>query len=329
MEKKTLNLSKTRLLIAVLLLTAIVLSLAPFQPALADAPEGLDPNTIVSNDGQVFMAPAAAESAAVPFAGRSMLSVQGTMDQSASPERFGQPLGGGGAESVIGPDGRTRITTTTVYPYRAIVFLKITWKNNSQGWCTGWLIGERTVATAGHCVYSHDTATAGWFKSIVAYAGKNGTSNPYGSATSHRAWTVTGWTSGSGSANYDYAAVQLNNRSGTTHGFGYYVGWFGFVVNQYLNQSEKIYGYPGDKTTGTMWGMGGTVKQLATRRIYYNNDTYGGQSGSPVYITYQNQCCYGIAIHAYGVGSSSWNSGTRIVTAVYNNLVTWKYYTYP
>jgi len=55
--------------------------------------------------------------------------------------------------------------------------------------------------------------------------------------------------------------------------------------------------------------------------VFYDIDTAGGQSGSAVYRII-NGARYAFAIHAYGGATT--NSGTRIVSAVYNNMVSWK-----
>src|SRR3954469_16879900 len=56
-------------------------------------------------------------------------------------------------ETVHGPDDRVRITTTTIYPWRAHASLLITAADNSQWIGTGWFIGPHTLATAGHVVF--------------------------------------------------------------------------------------------------------------------------------------------------------------------------------
>ena len=60
---------------------------------------------------------------------------------------------------------------------------------------------------------------------------------------------------------------------------------------------------------------------MNARKVFYDIDTFGGQSGSAVYRII-NGGRYGVAIHAYGGAVT--NSGTRIITAVYNNMVAWK-----
>ena len=55
--------------------------------------------------------------------------------------------------------------------------------------------------------------------------------------------------------------------------------------------------------------------------MFYDIDTFGGQSVSACYRIINGQR-FGIAIHAYGGATT--NSGTRIVTPVFNNMVAWK-----
>ncbi|MCI3987299.1 trypsin-like serine protease, partial [Bacillus vallismortis] len=55
--------------------------------------------------------------------------------------------------SISGTDERTRISSTTSFPYRATVQLSIQYPNTSITYgCTGFLVNANTVVTAGHCV---------------------------------------------------------------------------------------------------------------------------------------------------------------------------------
>ena len=218
-------------------------------------------------------------------------------------------------ESVIGVDSRVRVTPTTSNPYNRIAYLAVTFTTGS-GSCTGWIVGPRLVVTAGHCVY--DTATNKWATGITVYPGRNG-STTYGSRVKYRLFSVTGWTV-SHSSNYDYGAIQIYGATFTT-------GTFGFRAASTFPGTFTISGYPGDKPAGTQWRMSGAINSFTTNRLYYTIDTYGGQSGSPIYQVYNSVCCYGVGIHTNG-GTTS-NSGTRITTAVFNNLMAWKVYAYP
>jgi V8-like Glu-specific endopeptidase len=223
------------------------------------------------------------------------------------------------AESVIGVDDRIRITNTDVYPWRVHASLQITARDGSQWIGTGWFIGPHTLITAGHVVYIKNSGVPGrdgWARSIDVMPGRNTTTLPYGKVTSKNFRSVTGWTN-SGDENFDYGAIIIPNELGNT------TGWFGFGVYSDADLKASvgnISGYPGDKPAGTQWYDARKIANVNARKVYYEIDTFGGQSGSAVYRIIDGQR-YGIAIHAYG-GSS--NSGTRIVTPVFDNMVAWK-----
>jgi glutamyl endopeptidase len=223
-------------------------------------------------------------------------------------------------ETVHGPDDRVQITNTSVYPWRAHASLLITAADNSQWIGTGWFIGPHTLMTAGHVVYIKNSGVPGrdgWVRSISVMPGRNGSSLPYGAVTSSFFHSVIGWTN-SGDENYDYGSIIIPTQLGST------VGWFGFGVYSdadLLSVTANISGYPGDKPSGTQWYDSKKVASVNTRKVYYDIDTFGGQSGSAVYRIV-NGSRYGIAVHAYGGATT--NSGTRIITPVYNNMVAWK-----
>jgi glutamyl endopeptidase len=228
---------------------------------------------------------------------------------------FGPPQ-----ETVHGVDDRVQITNTGIYPWRAHASLLITAADNSQWIGTGWFIGTHTLMTAGHVVYIKNSGVPGrdgWVKNILVMPGRNGSTLPYGSVTSTNFRSVTGWTN-DGSENYDYGAIIIPTNLGNT------TGWFGFGVYSdadLLASHVNISGYPGDKPAGTQWYDHHNVASVTSRKVYYDIDTFGGQSGSAVYRII-NGGRYGVAIHAYGGATT--NSGTRIVTPVFNNMVAWK-----
>ena len=224
------------------------------------------------------------------------------------------------AETVHGPDDRIQITNTAIYPWRVHASLLITAADNSLWIGTGWFIGPHTLMTAGHVVYIKNSGVPGrdgWVKSINVMPGRNGSSLPYGSVTSSNFRTVNGWAN-SGDENYDYGAIIIPTDLGST------VGWLGFGVwpdADLLSAVANISGYPGDKPAGTQWYDHRTIASVNARKVFYDIDTAGGQSGSAAYRII-NGVRYGVAIHAYGGATT--NSGTRIIQPVYDNMVAWK-----
>ncbi|MCK6497978.1 MAG: serine protease [Nitrospira sp.] len=218
-------------------------------------------------------------------------------------------------ETVCGRDDRVEVTNTTIVPWRWICKLIITFPNGASGGCTGWFIGPKAVMTAGHCVYSR--ANGGWARQIEVIPGMRGAIRPYGSMIGTSFRSVTGWTQNS-DPNYDYGCIILPSPN-----LGNQLGYFGFAAltdaslqNLLVNNS----GYPGDKPFGTQWYNAGRVTNVTARKIYYMLDTYGGQSGSPTW-RFQNGQRHAVGIHAYG---GCPNSSTRIVTAVFNNMMSWR-----
>lgn len=218
-------------------------------------------------------------------------------------------------ETVCGSDDRVRISPATAIPWRWIAQLIITFPNGSSSRCTGWFIGPRTAMTAGHCVYSR--GNGGWARSIEVIPGMDAAVRPFGSqvATSFR--SVNGWVNDS-DPNFDYGAIILPNCD-----LGNRVGWFGFaslndqsLTNLLVNNS----GYPGDKPFGTQWFNAGRITSLGARKIYYMVDTFGGQSGSPVWRLANDQR-HAVGVHAYG---GCPNSATRITQPVFDNMLAWK-----
>jgi len=223
-------------------------------------------------------------------------------------------------EIVHGADDRVQITNTGVYPWRAHASLLITARDGSLWIGTGWFIGPHTLMTAGHVVYIKNSGVPGrdgFVRSIKVMPGRNGTTLPFGSVTSTNFHTVQGWVD-DGDEDHDYGAIILNTDLGAQ------TGWFGFGVYDDATltlSTGNISGYPGDKPDGTQWYDARRIASVGARKVYYDIDTYGGQSGSSVYRIV-NGGRYAVAVHAYGGATT--NSGTRIVTPVFDNMVIWK-----
>jgi len=224
-------------------------------------------------------------------------------------------------EVIIGTDDRVIVPNTTEYPWRCVCSLLITAQNSTQWIGTGWLVAPRLVLTAGHCVYMADEG--GWASQIEVVPGRNADVRPYGSVISRDLRSVTGWTNGNDS-DVDYGAILLPEDSR----LGEQLGWFGFASrtdDQLRATTLNVSGYPGDggKTgvQGTQWYDTRGVKDVDERQISYEMDTFGGQSGAPVWELGSDGGRYGLAIHTHGATVS--NGATRITREVFDNIVLW------
>lgn len=269
------------------------------------------PNTLISDDGKTFAPPEVSVTISAPYKGTEKEASPLTAEEVAIirglPAVSAVPPTGPETETILGPDNRMQIYGNTSVPARRTVLITF-----SAGRCTGWMIGPNTVATAGHCVHKGSGGSSGWYSrtSYRIYPGYTGSSAPYGYSTAKALYTDTIWTT-SGNWNYDYGIIKLNSNLGNT------VGWFGFQsLSSIAYYPTIINGYPGDKPY-TPWVHADRVRSYTSSKIWYMNDTYGGMSGSAVWYE-AGAGPYGIGIHAYG---GSQNSGTRINSRVFNNLL--------
>jgi len=220
-------------------------------------------------------------------------------------------------EVIIGTDDRVRITNTTKVPWRRYCALRIEFRTGAVYRGTGFFIGPRTVATAGHCVYLHNQG--GWARRIEVIPGCNGTSRPFGSAWSTAFRSTAGWINDK-RPETDYGALFLAANAFP----GQQLGSFGFGVfptNVLLATPVVLAGYPGDKPFAQLWGMSRRIKAATATQLIYDIDTVGGQSGAPVYMK-RNGKRYVVGIHNYG--ASTGNSATRVTQPVAANFRRWR-----
>lgn len=231
-------------------------------------------------------------------------------------------------ESILGDvDRRKQILETEVTPWRMICSLDITSQSGLPYVGTGWFAGPRTVITAGHCVYD-PVELGGWASQIRVVPGRNGDAPiPLGEATSSNFSTTDRWLEAQ-DADFDYAAIHLDEDLGAE------VGHFsvGFLTDAELqNRMLNVSGYPFSPGEGkAQYFHANRVKAVTARRIFYDIDTLGGQSGSPVwaYLDGSDEPVV-VGIHAYGMGGVPAglnvvaNSGPRVLPEVLNVIREW------
>ncbi len=233
--------------------------------------------------------------------------------------------GGLRLETVLGADERTRILDTEDAPWRMVCALAIEgpW-GNFVG--TGWLAGPRTIVTAGHCVYDRNQM-GGWATRIVVTPGRDGSERPFGNIESRKFSTTDIWLSRQ-DPDFDLAAIHLDTPIGDT------LGWFkvaSLTDDQLTGFMVNVSGYPGTPGNGAeQWWAKNRIRAVTPRRIFYDVDTSGGQSGGPAYI-YQSEDAAPVVvgIHAYGVGGTPQNipqqvnSAPRIIPEVVTQIQAW------
>lgn len=234
-------------------------------------------------------------------------------------------------ETVIGQDERVRILDTDLAPWRMICALRMHGPNGAGAIGTGWFIGPRTVLTAGHCVFSHYFFD-GWAGVIEVIPGRNSPGSgpdamPYGSVASDRFSSLDRWVDGE-DPDFDIGCIHL------TEPLGDKVGWFAvgaLPADRLESYLVNISGYPSDRGAGAeQYHARNRIVRVSERRIFYEADTYGGQSGAPVWIHEAEQSPpLAVGVHAYGVGGTpadlgiTANSAPRIIPEVLDRLTGW------
>jgi V8-like Glu-specific endopeptidase len=234
-------------------------------------------------------------------------------------------------ESVISVDERIRIMDTDLSPWRMICALRMRGPTGAGAIGTGWFIGPRTVLTAGHCVYS-TRFFGGWAASIEVIPGLRGAGagadlRPYGSVTSERFSSIDRWTEAE-DPDFDIGCIHLPESKGDE------VGWFALAAlspEELSGYLVNIAGYPSDRGRGfEQYFSSNRVLHVSDRRLFYDVDTFGGQSGAPVWI-HENTNAPPVAVgmHAYGIGGTPLdlgivaNSAPRIIPEVLEKIQEW------
>ncbi len=232
----------------------------------------------------------------------------------------------GALETVIGEDMRERILETDLQPWRMICALRMYSENGGGAIGTGWLAGPRTIITAGHCVH-HAGFFGGWADRIKVSAGRDSSEFPFGTQTASRFSSIDKWVEDA-DPDFDIGCIHLEEPLGDT------VGWFSIAsmaAHELESYMVNISGYPGDRGNGTeQYFHKNRILNVGDRRIFYDVDTAGGQSGAPVWI-HENTGAPPIAvgIHAYGTGGTPFdlgitaNSAPRIIPEVFDQITSW------
>lgn len=220
-------------------------------------------------------------------------------------------------ESVCGQDSRYHVWQTNTVPYFCVSHLLITFDE-------GLFVGSAFLvlrtedylvfATSGHCVY----ANGKFANKIEVTPALNVDDKPYGaiSVESNDLRASDGWKAGGmDRAEFDYGAILAPVNSDVA------------VMPMTIMSNEELEGrvisncgYPADKPHGTMWWCGGPIEVVEERMMRYMADTYGGQSGSPIFTWSGDNLFQAVGIHGYG---GCPNGAVRITEPVMADFTNW------
>ena len=236
-------------------------------------------------------------------------------------------------KSIISTDERFQITNAKIQPYLSTAKLIATYDNvynqatkeyqkiTYSG--TAFMAGSNIALTAGHCYYTDVTNTGNYNDNINNPRFPDKIELFFGcdqSADINQGSSYQYYAEGtkinielayfcSPNLEHDWGVIELDRPLGNT------IGWPRKITNWYeLNAEIYSWRYPADKPRGTLWKTVGRIKKEEPYRYYYDFDSYGGQSGSPIFMTGSDGSTFVCGIHTSGQVNE--NGGTRI-----NNLI--------
>jgi|GEM_PF-1017313 len=226
--------------------------------------------------------------------------------------------------SVIGSDDRVAVLDTTQFPARAVVQIRFENHRGRQSLCSGSMISSDTVLTAAHCIHS-GTKNGRIYSKFRFIPGRNVGASPFGECNAVGAYVLSGWTSAElplDARVYDLGAFKLDCNIGDVTGQ--------FSVREIddtdLGLGTIVHGYAADKApAGRQWISTDEIRVLQDLKGFYDNDTFGGTSGSAVFATGEEGVIIGV--HTNGLhGEEPWashNAFTRITQSRLAKIQEW------
>lgn len=262
-----------------------------------------------------------------------------------------QPDGSlGGFLTIIGDDDRERRFDTHEAPLRMIASLELIDSAGNRAFGSGFMIGRRTVGTCAHNLLKKGFQPFTAVQVVVRPGRESGRPDPepFGAhaVTPERWWMHPEWAQTQAAA-HDVAFLQLDEAVGDR------TGWFGIGALSDAALADRmvnVAGYPfyvgnrnrlppepnripaGQEST-QMWWHRDRVLKLDADQLFYDADTFPGNSGSPVVLMPLADDPFSgptvVGIHTRGVGGDAdpdkraHNSATRITSAILDMMAGW------
>lgn len=228
--------------------------------------------------------------------------------------------------SVFIPDTRQSVLETTVFPYSAVVQILALTPSGEASLCSGAMIAPDIVLTAAHCIHS-GTSAGHRMQSFMVMPGRTFGSAPFGRCKAIETVVLEEWVTHETDAlikHYDMGALKLDCAVGND------TGWFGLEIlaeeDLHADKATTILAYAGDKKpAGVQWQSDDHLRALQDLNGFYQNDTFGGSSGAPVFTLGQNNifCIHTNGRHNGGIWNDN-NACNRITPERIALIEKWK-----
>lgn len=220
-------------------------------------------------------------------------------------------------EAIVGQDDRKIVEDINKSPYKSIVSINTYIDESTYYSGTGFMIDDYAVLTAAHVVTSDNKDED--IKKIIVNAGYKERKPTIDIARVIKIYVMPEWIN-TQNRNYDMALLILDKPLGKK------IGKLKIVDKSALNELNTTSGYPAKKNKniriGNQYFTSGKIVYITQNKLYYNLDTEGGQSGSPIFNTNNDV----IAIHAAGFLNNSdykFNIGVRLSSDKIKKIKQW------
>lgn len=191
-------------------------------------------------------------------------------------------------QTMLGTEDRQRRTDTHQPPLRMICSIEVTSSQHAppEAIGTGWLVGPRTVITAGHVLRWQGAGREALRVRVIP--GRDRDTMPFKAFDAHVFHYHPLWAGlETDPRGADIAAIRLAEPIGKR------IGFFGVAALTDATLNGRVVNIPGYpalveghqvEACTELWWHANHIKKLEPTRIFYDVDTSGGQSGSPVML---------------------------------------------
>ncbi|MGL4397484.1 MAG: trypsin-like peptidase domain-containing protein [Hyphomicrobium sp.] len=209
------------------------------------------------------------------------------------------------------------MSTTTTYPWPAIVQIEVQYASGVVSQGSGVVIGSNDILTAAHVV---NDAAQGAVVDIRVHPGRDGGNIPYGDVTA-LGWTTNYYVINAIGGLLSYADVPYDLAViGASQPVGSVTGTFGIKYDTndstVLGSILNVAGYPGDLGGIYMYSESGYPTAVSAGVIEHALDIHPGNSGGPLWW-FENGARY-----VAGVVSTT-NYAARLTEATFNQILKW------
>ena len=222
---------------------------------------------------------------------------------------------------------------TTAYPYICFCYIRAYYKSKPQYVTlgSGVAVGPLHVLTAAHTLVDDKGE---WVESLTVQFALNEHQQPFEQMAGTRVYIPEEYF-GEFRQRYDYALIILDQSIETR------IGWLGLFYAlgpaALANREIHVTGYPSFRVTEQMWTLQKKIKTISPQRLFYDVDSYGGNSGGPIWGYFKLQgnrggageCPLVMGIHTHNIEleiarqTFGTKAGVRLTKENFDQLIRW------